>query len=386
MKVQGDLMQAEQDDLAKVAGVVAARTKSLDYQLYSEALEGAGSTTALVACPEKLQLLPNLCRQLSSKDVIERALNQIAEWRKQDIEVVTLGEPDYPKRLATIYEPPCALFYKGRISPLSGVVASIAVVGSRKSDPQGCEIAFSFARELALRGAVVISGLAYGVDSQAHSGALAAEMPGATWAVLGGGLDLIYPASHFQLAQQIVINGGALISQFEPGAKPFPQNFLNRNRVIAGLADGVIVVQAAGRSGSLVTARFALEEGRDVMAVPGAISDPQYAGSNALIKQGAYLITSVEDILELLPQLKTDGVGGSYSGKRMKIEELESENPTEKLVLKAVRDLGAVHLDALTAKLPAIPAGEVYVAVLTLELAEKLLRLPGNLISIKPSI
>ena len=407
-------------DLNFVPGVLALRQKGEIQRGYAELLGVVKAPEELIANPDLAEQLPPLREALLSKDVIESTLEEIAVWRKKGIQLVALGTDGYPSFLAAIFEPPPILFYKGQLSCPDSAPARIAIVGSRKADRSGVEIAGALARELAALGTVIVSGLAYGIDCQAHLGAMAAT-GGVTWAVLGSGVDLIYPASHHQVAQQILQSGGALLSQFEPGTKPFPQNFLNRNRVIAGLAEGVIVVQAAERSGSLVTARYAMEEGREVMVIPGAITDPLYVGSNRLIKQGAYLVTNLTDVLEIIPALQQKLVAKEEQGQsgrekaqekdwRRKeddsnekggaIEEPEacycqrevvSEsavlNSVEKLVLRELQQTSTLHLDVLLERLQnQASQGEFHVALMTLELAGKLLKLPGNYVALKPII
>ncbi|MGQ0502841.1 MAG: DNA-processing protein DprA [Panacagrimonas sp.] len=203
------------------------------------------------------------------------------------------GDPRYPQRLREITHSPPALFYRGDIELLD--LPQIAVVGSRNASPQGLETAEGFAGELARRGLVVTSGLALGIDGAAHRGALNAG--GHTIAVCATGLDRVYPARHRELAAQIDA-AGLLISEFAPGTSPRPEHFPRRNRLISGLALGVLVVEAARESGSLITARLAAEQGREVFAIPGSIHNVMARGCHQLIRQGAKLVETVDDILE----------------------------------------------------------------------------------------
>jgi DNA processing protein len=209
--------------------------------------------------------------------------------------VITLGDAAYPQRLLQTADPPLLLYAQGRLELLN--VDSVAVVGSRQPTPQGAGNARALARQLSERGITVVSGLAQGIDGAAHEGAL--EGRGSTVAVVGTGLDIVYPSRHKALARRVG-ERGLLLSEFAPGTPPLRENFPLRNRIIAGLSLGTLVVEAALRSGSLITARLALEAGRDVYAVPGSIHAAQSQGCHALIKQGAKLVESVDDIVEEL--------------------------------------------------------------------------------------
>lgn len=224
----------------------------------------------------------------------ERALNWAAA---PDRHILVLGEPAYPALLAAIPAPPLVLFVEGSVNLLAA--AQVAVVGSRKASAGGLRLAHEMAAALSRAGFAITSGLALGIDAAAHQGALASS--GDTLAVLGCGIDRVYPARHRELAGE-VRRRGALVSEFALGAPPARHHFPRRNRIIAGLAHGTLVIEAAARSGSLSTALHAAEQGREVFAVPGSVRNPQAAGCHALIKQGAKLTESVEDVLEELPQ------------------------------------------------------------------------------------
>ncbi len=224
----------------------------------------------------------------------DRACAWLAE---PDHHLLILGEPGYPSRLAACPAPPLLLFVDGQAQCLDR--PQIAVVGSRQASPLGMDTAYVLARQLAEHGLVVTSGLARGIDGAAHRGALAGDGP--TVAVLGCAVDHIYPRQHRGLAEQVRASG-ALVSEFPFGAVPLPANFPRRNRIISGLAVGTLVVEAALRSGSLSTALHALEQGREVFAVPGSIHSPLTKGCHALIKQGAKLVEDVQDVLDEMPQ------------------------------------------------------------------------------------
>ena len=211
------------------------------------------------------------------------------------IRTITRRRPGYPPLLSELHDPPATLFVRGEADAL--LTQGVAVVGARSCSAYGAQVARSLARELASAGLVVVSGLARGVDSEAHRGAL--EGGGRTVAVLGCGIDRDYPRSHAELARRIVASG-AVVSEYPPAVEPAPWRFPARNRIIAGLSLATVVVEARERSGALITADFALELGRDVFAVPGEITSGLSSGTNDLLRQGAAPLTSVRDVLEAL--------------------------------------------------------------------------------------
>ena len=216
--------------------------------------------------------------------------------RGRGISVVALDNPDYPERLRQIHDPPARLYINGRLpsEPM------IAIVGSRHATPYGRRTAHRLARDLSDAGVVVVSGLARGIDAAAHRGALEGKSP--TVAVMATGLDRVYPPEHAELAQAIAVSG-AVITEAENGTLPLPARFPVRNRIISGLSLGVVVVEAAQRSGALITARMAAEQGREVFCVPGSIENPLAIGGHQLIKDGATLVQTVEDVLDEFPDL-----------------------------------------------------------------------------------
>jgi DNA processing protein len=225
-----------------------------------------------------------------------RYLEAALTWREMDgNHIVTLDDPAYPPALLTMPDPPALLYVKGRLDLLHA--KGVAVVGSRSATPQGVEDAERFSRALSQAGLVVVSGLALGIDGAAHRGALSER--GSTIAVIGTGADLVYPTAHQSLARQIATTG-AIISEWPLGTPARAANFPQRNRLIAGLAGGVLIVEAAMRSGSLITARLANEMGRDVFALPGSIHAPLSRGCHRMLKQGAKLVETPEEILEEL--------------------------------------------------------------------------------------
>jgi DNA processing protein len=217
------------------------------------------------------------------------------------INSISASAPDFPKRLRNIPQPPRSLYYSGIIPDYK---LGVSIVGTRKPTAYGRYVTTELALRLAERGAVIVSGLAHGIDSVAHEAALKAK--GTTIAVLPSSLETIYPAAHRGLAERIASQGGALFSEYEPGTTPYPSNFLERNRLVSGLGDVVIVTEAALRSGTMNTVGHALEQGKDVYALPGPITSAMSAGCNALIAQGASPIVNVDDFVEHLIPLSTN--------------------------------------------------------------------------------
>lgn len=210
------------------------------------------------------------------------------------IKEINFSSDKYPKQLREIYNPPKRIYAIGNIEILNKV--GIAIVGSRKATEYGKKVAFRLSKDLSERDIVIISGLAKGIDSHAHIGSLNVQN-GKTIAVLGSGIKVIYPKENIELARQIVRKGGCIISEYPPDDTPNKSNFPERNRIISGLSKGVVIVEASEKSGALITADFALEQGREVFAVPGNIYSTTSVGTNKLIQQGAKLVMAVEDIL-----------------------------------------------------------------------------------------
>ena len=209
-----------------------------------------------------------------------------------EIEEITINSKKYPERLKNIYDSPKKLYVLGNKKLL--YKKAIAIVGARDATIYGKKIAYNLAKELSEQNIVIISGLALGIDSYAHIGAL----EGGTIAVLGSGIDTIYPKENIELAREIIKNNGCIISEYSLGSKPEKLHFPQRNRIISGLSDGVVVVEASKKSGALITADFALEQGKEVFAIPGDICKKQSEGTNQLIQDGAILVTSSKNILE----------------------------------------------------------------------------------------
>jgi DNA processing protein len=226
----------------------------------------------------------------------DRANRQLEVAKRLGIEVLKWGDPYYPPLLAAIPDPPVVLWVRGQCGVLGRL--SVAIVGSRIASDHGLQVAEKLARDLATLGIVVVSGLARGVDSAAHRGALLSS--GATVAVFGCGVDIVYPHEHRALAEDVLAGCGALVSEFPPGQRPLAWHFPLRNRIISGLSSGVVVVEASERSGSLITADCALEQGREVMAVPGNVLSGRSRGAHALLKAGAAVVETAEDVMDAL--------------------------------------------------------------------------------------
>ncbi|HEY9110100.1 MAG TPA: DNA-processing protein DprA [Roseateles sp.] len=281
-------------------------------------------------------------------------------------ELLTLGDPSYPAQLLATADPPLLLWLQGRRELLA--TPSLAIVGSRNPTAQGGDNAHAFARALAGAGHTIVSGLALGVDAAAHEGAL--DAGGATIAVVGTGLDEVYPRRNAGLATRLLAAGGLLVSEYSLGTPVLPGNFLKRNRIIAGLSRGCLVVEAALQSGSLITARLASEAGREVFAIPGSIHTPQARGCHALIRQGAKLVESAQDVLEELPPL------GAIPAPV--VADVVEDVPHEQQAVLDAMGFDPVSLDALMAR-SGWPAAELSAALLELELNGQVARLAGQL-------
>ncbi len=271
---------------------------------YRRLVEKFGSPGAVFSAPvEELEAVDGfssaLVNEIKSQYDADKARRIASRIVQLGWEVLFFGEPGYPRLLLTIPEPPPLLFRLGE--PEEEEEKCIAIVGTRHPTERGRQFAYQLAYSLAETGITVVSGLAEGIDSAAHKGALQAE--GRTVAVLGNSLDIVYPPANRSLAEQIK-QRGALYSEYFPETKPNPAHFPERNRIISGMAVGVVVVEAGKKSGALITASYALQQGRELFAVPGAPSAPLSVGTNDLIKKGARLLTSIEDIFEELPRLK----------------------------------------------------------------------------------
>src|SRR2546422_2505689 len=291
--------------------------------------------------------------------------------KAQDHITIALGDERYPELLRAIYDPPAVLYCDGSVEP--GDRQAVAIVGSRQATPYALRITETLAGELSALGFTILSGFARGIDAAAHRAALAAG--GRTIAVLGCGLDVDYPPGHASLHAEIA-GSGAVLTEFAPGTPPRATNFPRRNRIISGLALGVVVVEAAEDSGSLITARLALEQGREVFAVPGSIDAPTSRGPHGLLKQGAKLVETVDDIVEeLLPQLDRP-LQTLKSEPIAALPEHVELSPSERTVLDLI-SREPLHLDDLTER-SRLTTPAVAGILLGLELKALVKQLPGQ--------
>jgi DNA processing protein len=318
------------------------------------------------------------------------AIDEAKRIAEQQAVFLTPVDAAYPGRLLEIYDPPPVLWVRGDVELLDR--AGIAVVGTRQPSAYGSGMAEMLSRELAMRGLVVMSGMARGVDTCAHKGAL--EVGGKTVAVWGTGIDVIYPKENKRLAEQIVAQGGAVVSEFALGTFPAPQNFPIRNRTLSGMSVGVLVVEAGEYSGTRITARCALEQGRDVYAVPGNVTNKNAWGPNTLIKQGAKLTATWEDVWEDLPtqvrleleaRMETAAGGDESSGGGTASLFAGTDSAAapmgeyERLVIQELRQDEALQLDELMERLEGkMASGEIFTALFELELAGRVKQMPGK--------
>ncbi len=294
-------------------------------------------------------------------------LSKVASYlNNKEIKVLFYTDADYPGQLKNIYDPPPVLFLRGRADCFNDI--SVALVGARKATPYGLSVAENLACELAGAGVVVVSGMARGIDAAAHRGTL--DTGGKTIAVLGCGVDVIYPKENGRLMDNIVQNG-VVISEFPPGTLPDAWHFPVRNRVISGLCKVIVVVEAAERSGALITAHVALEQGRDVMAVPGNITSKLSRGSNELIKQGAAPVLGARDIIEELGLTVIEPEPSLMSNEGLKLDD------NEKLLLKLL-NFESVSLELIVQR-SGLAAGEVMSALMFLEVKGLVRQMPGRL-------
>ena len=325
---------------------------------------------------QQLQALGLSTKQISYlREEAPREVEACLAWqaKQPNHHILTPSCLHYPKLLSEIASAPTVLFVKGNVEKL--IEPQIAMVGSRNASIEGLQTAKSFAKEFVQNGLIVTSGLALGIDGYAHDGAL--DKGGETFAVLGSGLDSIYPARHRNLAARIC-ESGALISEFRPSAKPRPEHFPRRNRIISGLSLGTLVIEAAEKSGSLITARYALEQGREVFALPGSIHSPTSRGGNSLIKAGACLVQSAQDVLVEIKSL----LDWSIDQQPNLFEPAPSLEENEQLPfphLLANVGLEATPVDIL-AQRTHIPVHEVMMQLLELELSGHVVAVSGGYI------
>src|SRR5438309_344520 len=308
------------------------------------------------------------------------AEEEFMKARDAAAEIITFDDVRYPGRLKEIYDPPLALYVRGDTTLLW--LPGLGVVGTRHPTPYGMGMAERLSNDLASRGLVIVSGMARGVDTHAHRGALNGK--GKTVAVWGTGIDVPYPRDNKRIAESIVAAGGALVSEFPVGTFAAPQNFPIRNRIISGLSLGVLVVEAAEYSGTRITARCALEQNREVFAVPGNVTNKNSWGPNTLIKQGAKLVATWEDVWEELPadvRLALEPAKGaeSQAGQTASLFGETELSPHERKIMAQLKADEAQHLDEIIEKLETeLSSSEIFAALFELELTGKVKQLPGK--------
>jgi len=357
-------------------GLGPTRARRVVEHLGSAAAVFRASLTEL----EATGILASSAQSLATGKSMELAREEMARATAAGVKIVTLDDSSYPQQLKQIYDPPLVLYVRGQVEVISQ--PGIALVGTRHPTPYGSGMAERLACDLAAHGLVIISGMARGVDTAGHRGAIAAK--GKTVAVFGTGIDVIYPKENSRLSEQILALGGALISEFPFGTSAFPQNFPIRNRIISGMSVGVLVVEAAEYSGTRITARCALEQNRDVFAVPGNVTNKNSWGPNTLIKQGAKLVATWEDVWEELPTevrlLLTPATPESQPEGTASLFGEEGElAPHEKKIFALLKADESTHIDEIVERLePELSSSEIFAALFELELAGKVRQLPGK--------
>jgi DNA processing protein len=335
--------------------LLGAGPNTLAARLFQE----AGGSPTLAGLAGRLGIPPGR-RAAEIRRATDRARKALADAARLEQSALYAGDEAYPERLRHIPDPPIILWMRGRAELLSA--PAVAIVGSRTATPAGLSVATRLGRELADAGLVVVSGMARGVDAAAHRGAI--DGTGRTIAVLGCGADVVYPGEHHDLSRQI-LNRGAIVSELLPGTPPRQWHFPLRNRIISGLAQAVIVVEASEKSGSLITAKAALEQGRDVLAVPGNVISGRHRGCHALIKDGARLVETVDDVLEELRWPRT--FVRSQPMNSLQLSELEGR-------MAAGEPYSVDELSEVTGR----PAPDLLAELGALEVAGRVTRLPGS--------
>ena len=350
------------------------RTPQAIFRASRSELEGAG-------------LSGGVAQSITSGCTFEDAVVQQERMMEAGAVLVTLGDPRYPRPLREIFDPPIALFARGRVE-LFGPL-SLGIVGTRRPTPYGLAAAERLSADLAHTGLAIVSGMARGIDTAAHKGAL--SVGGETIAVLGCGVDVVYPSENRKLAADLAAKG-LIVSEFPMGAVAFPQNFPIRNRIISGMSVGVMVVEGAQYSGSAITAKLAMDQGREVFAVPGNITSKLSWGPNLLIKQGARLVQDWNDVIADLPadarrhliekgRQRILGEEGATAGQGQ-ASLLEGAGPelneTARLALAALRVDSAIHLDDLLEVVPDTSPSELIAALFELEMLGLVKQLPGK--------
>ena len=348
------------------------RTPQAIFRASRSELEGAG-------------LSGGVAQSVASGCTFEDAAIQQEKMLQAGAQLVTMGDARYPRVLRDIYDPPIILFARGRVELLQSI--SLGIVGTRRPTPYGLAVAERLSADLAHAGLAVVSGMARGIDTAAHKGAMAAG--GDTVAVLGCGVDIIYPSENKKLAEQIAASG-LILSEFPMGSTAFPQNFPIRNRIISGLSCGILVVEGAQYSGSTITAKLAMDQGREVFAVPGNITSKLSWAPNLLIKQGARLVQDWNDVIAELPpesrrhliewgrkQILGDESDGQETASLFNGRQPEMNQTARRALEKLQVDI-PIHLDDLLEKVEDITPSELIAALFELEMLGLVKQLPGK--------
>jgi DNA processing protein len=365
------------DDASLKAWLALSLTRGLGGESARRLLKEFGSPDAVFAASArslKAIVKAEVAAEIGKGIADDQIAPALAWLEDSNNRIVTLADSDYPQALLNIPDPPLLLYVKGRLDLLNR--PALAVVGSRNATPQGIGNAEAFAKALSEAGLCIISGMAHGIDAAAHRGALRSQ--GGSIGVVGTGLDKVYPAANRELAHTLA-QQGALISEFSLGTPPLAANFPRRNRIISGMSVGCLVVEASLQSGSLITARLALEQGRDVFAIPGSIHAPQSKGCHALLKQGAKLVETAQDILEELGGLIAAHPSATAHAPDMTgtdMQGLEAQGSNSPLLGHLGFD--PVDLDTL-GKRSGLTIAELSAMLLTFELEGRISALPGGL-------
>jgi DNA processing protein len=332
---------------------------------------------------EALNLQAQSAQHIALGKSLDMAHEEFARAAASSVSIICRDDPEWPQRLSEIYDPPLVLFVRGNVAALS--TPGLGVVGTRHPTPYGIGMAERLSCDLSARGLIIISGMARGVDTAAHRGVIKAKAR--TVAVFGTGVDVIYPRENRKIADGILECNGALVSEFPLNTFAAPQNFPIRNRIISGLSLGVLVVEAGEYSGTRITARCALEQSRELFAVPGNVTSRNSWGPNTLIKQGAKLTATWEDVWEELPaevklQLESEWASQA-SDQKLQPNSLfnndEQLTPREKKILKVLKQDEMTHIDTIIEKLePEVSSSEIFAALFELELNGKIRQMPGK--------
>ncbi len=357
--------------LNMVQGLESLKVKAL--------IDAFGSARAVLQAPASelrgaARLSPAVARRITDWESAIDPDGELERAYAAGLSILCIEDEQYPRYLREVHDPPIVLYVRGTLAPQDD--RAVAIVGTRRPSYYGTSTTERLAGDLARRGLTVVSGLARGIDSAAHRGALAAG--GRTIAVLGCGADVVYPPENGHLMKEVAASG-AVITEFPMGFKPERRNFPRRNRIISGMSFGTVVVEAAARSGSLITARLALEEGREVFAVPGKVDSPVSSGTNSLIKQGARLIETADDVLEeLRPMLGELPAAPQSAARPADTSERPAGLSDGETELLGLLSSDPVHIDALIRR-SGKPAGEISATLMMLEVKRLARQLPGKL-------